>query len=100
MTRARCKSVRDFPVTATLKGDTATVTTRIGRDVYFRIGVARTEWSTPPGGTIGNPCFDRRQMIRRKMEETGSVDFQADGGETMERIADAHMNVLKDVFRA
>ena len=92
---ARRRSVRDFPVSASVKGDAAVVTTRVGRDVLAKISVTKREWDHPIGGTIGNPDYDRRQMVGLKLV---AADFRADGAETPERIADAHMSVLKKVW--
>jgi hypothetical protein len=95
---ARRRSVRDFPVSASVKGDAAVVTTRVGRDVLTKISVTKREWDHPIGGAIGNPDYDRRQMVGLKLVAAGAADFGADGAETPERIADAHMSVLKKVW--
>ena len=99
-TRATDNSVRDFPVSAAFKDGKVVASLKLSGKVYGSVMVTADEWHNPPGGTIGNPDYDRRQMIRTKMEALKLADFNADGADQAERIADSVMAAIRKVMPA
>ena len=93
-------SVRDFPVRAVYKDGKVTVTLKIGRKPMGTLTFTPEEWAHPPGGTIGNPEYDRRQLVRQKMVDAQLADFEADGADQAGRIADAVRNAVRKVMPA
>ena len=101
------KSVRDFPVTATRTGDKVNVVTRLAGKVISNIDFPVAEWPKSKfSGYNGagewkvydNPLYHQRQLVRKKMADAGVADFNAEGADNAENIADAHVRSINKVL--
>lgn len=91
--RVTNKSVRDFPVTASRKGDGIALVVRLGRDVFSSVAFGLSDWPQTP---IGNPRSGEREFLRATL----GYDFTADNGCLLERIVDAAHMAVRDLLEA
>lgn len=94
------KSVRDFPVNAKRDGDVATVTLKLGNRKIGSFTVDKSEWPVKPVDYNRANLWrlERRELARKKISENKLGDFEADGADQAERIADAVTNALTKIF--
>ena len=88
-TKSKDKSVRDWTVTAEKDGDQVYVIFKFGRRTYLTMFISKNDWINPPGDTIGNRNYDRRELVRHMMESTGKFSFYSEEACLTERLADS-----------